>query len=72
MRWYPHVLAAIKAANPCLGPTQAVNLALLTSALLARRTCCLSEVARAYPTPAARRVARPDTACYIDSSGSPC
>lgn len=36
------------------------NLALLISAILARRTLCLMEVARAYPTPAGRRVARPE------------
>lgn len=59
MPWYPRVLAAIKAAVPGLLPTQAVNLALLVSALLARRTCCLSELARAYPTPARRRTPRP-------------
>lgn len=32
--------------------TQATNLALLVSALLAKRTTCLSELARAYPRPA--------------------
>ena len=59
MPWYPRVLAAVRAAAPFLAPSQAVNLALLTSAILARRTLCLSELARAYPVPAVRRVARP-------------
>lgn len=59
MPWYPRILTAIKGALPALAPTQATNLALLVSALLARRTCCLSALARAYPTPAARRVATP-------------
>ena len=59
MPWYPRVLAAVGAALPSLAPTQVANLALLTSAILARRTLCLSELARAYPTPAERRVPRP-------------
>ena len=59
MPWYPRVLAAVRAAAPFLAPTQAVTLALLTSAILARRTLCLSELARAYPPPAERRVPRP-------------
>ena len=59
MPWYPRVLAAIKTAAPFLAATQAVNLALLVSAILAQRTCCLSALARAYPIPAQRRVARP-------------
>jgi hypothetical protein len=53
------VLAAVRAAVPSLAPTQATNLALLTSAILAKRSLCLSELARAYPSPAERRVARP-------------
>jgi DDE family transposase len=57
--WYPRVRAAVAAALPFLAPTQASNLALLVSALLARRTLCLSELARAYPTPPVRRVAAP-------------
>jgi len=59
MPWYPRVLAAVRAAAPFLAPTQATNLALLTSAILAKRTLCLSELARAYPAPAERRVPRP-------------
>ena len=35
------------------------NLALLVSAILKKRTLCLSELARAYPTPKERRVASP-------------
>jgi DDE family transposase len=57
--WYPRVRAAVAAALPFLAPTQAANLALLVSALLARRTLCLTELARAYPTPATRRVPAP-------------
>lgn len=59
MPWYTRVHAAIKAALPALRATQATNLALLVSAILARRTLCLSALARAYPAPARRRVARP-------------
>ncbi len=61
MRWYPQVQAAIKTTLPFLLATQATNLALLVSALLAKRTVCLSELARAYPRPepAQRRVAQP-------------
>src|SRR5919112_4375020 len=59
MRWYPRVHGAIQAVVPFLAPTQATNLALLVSAILAKRTLCLSELARAYPTPARRRVAAP-------------
>jgi hypothetical protein len=57
--WYYRVLSAINAAAPFLVPTQATNLALLTSAVLKKRTLCLSELARAYPTPEQRRVAVP-------------
>jgi hypothetical protein len=57
--WYGRVHAAIQTALPCLLPTQATNLALLVSAILAKRTLCLSELARAYPAPARRRVAAP-------------
>jgi hypothetical protein len=59
MPWYPRILAAIKSALPTLAPTQATNLALVVSALLAKRTCRLSALARAFPTPPARRVAHP-------------
>lgn len=53
MPWYPRVQQAINSLLlPVLLPTQATNLALLVSALLAKRTVCLSELARAYPRPA--------------------
>jgi hypothetical protein len=57
--WYYRVRDAINAAAPFLAPTQATNLSLLVSAILKRRTLCLSELARAYPTPSQRRVAAP-------------
>jgi hypothetical protein len=59
MPWYCRVLSAINIAIPFLAPTQATNLALLVSALLKKQTLCLSELARAYPTPKERRVASP-------------
>ena len=61
MPWHPRVWTAINAALPSLPPTQAANLALLVGALLAKRTLCLSALARAYPTPAVRRVPAPKT-----------
>jgi Transposase DDE domain len=59
MSWYPRVRAAVATVAPFLVATQATNLALLVSAILARRTLCLSDLARVYPTPVTRRVARP-------------
>lgn len=59
MRWYAEVHAAVQRALPTLRATQAANLALLVGALLARRTLNLTALARGYPTPAVRRVARP-------------
>ena len=59
MPWYYRVRDAINAAAPFLAPTQATNLSLLVSAILKKRTLCLSELARAYPTPSQRRVAAP-------------
>jgi hypothetical protein len=62
MPWYYRAKAAINAAVPFLVPTQKTNLALLVSAILKKRktrTLCLSELARAYPTPKKRRVAAP-------------
>ena len=59
MAWYPRVRAAINGALPFLLPTQAANLALLVSAILARRTLCLWELARAYPAPPVRRAPAP-------------
>jgi hypothetical protein len=57
--WYNCVLNAINAAAPFLVATQATNLALLISAILKKRTLCLSELARAYPTPEERKTAAP-------------
>ncbi len=59
MPWYNRALSAINAAAPFLVSTQAANLALLLSAILKKRTLCLSELARAYPAPQERRVAAP-------------
>jgi hypothetical protein len=57
--WYCRILSAINVAVPFLAPTQATNLALLVSAVLKKQTLCLSELARAYPTPKERRVPAP-------------
>jgi hypothetical protein len=57
--WYNRVLSAINVAVPFLAPTQATNLALLVSAVLKKQTLCLSELARAYPTPKEPRVPAP-------------
>jgi hypothetical protein len=57
--WYYRAKAAINVAMPFLVPTQKTNLALLVSAILKKQTLCLSELARAYPTPKERRVASP-------------
>jgi hypothetical protein len=61
MPWYPRIYAAIQQILPALLPTQATNRTLLVSALLAKRSSCLSELARAYPRPAPeqRRVHAP-------------
>lgn len=59
MQWYCRVRDAINAAAPFLVATQITNLSLLVSAVLKKRTLCLSELARAYPTPEERRVAAP-------------
>lgn len=57
--WYSRIARSIAAALPALLLTQSASLALLVSAILARCTLCLSELARSYPTPAARRAAAP-------------
>ena len=60
MPWYNRVRAAINVTGPFLVPTQKANLALLASAILKKRTLCLSELmARAYPTPRERKIAIP-------------
>lgn len=51
MPWYYRTKDAINAAAPFPAPTQKTNLALLVNAILKNRTLCLSELARAYPTP---------------------
>ena len=53
MPWYLNVSAAVTTMLPALCPTQAANLALLVAAILAQRTLCLIDLARAYPTPSA-------------------
>lgn len=59
MPWYYRAKAAINTAMPFLAATQRTNLALLVSAILKKQTLCLSELARAYPTPEKRRVRAP-------------
>lgn len=59
MLGYCCVRSAINTAAPFLVPTQATNLALLVSAILKKRTLCLSELDRVYPVPEERRVASP-------------
>ena len=59
MQWYCRVREAINTALPFLVSTQKTNLALLVSAILKKQTLCLSELARAYPVPAERRVGSP-------------
>lgn len=58
MPWYRRVHAALERTLD-LAPTQTTNLALLVSAILAKRCLCLSELARALPTPQPRRVQAP-------------
>jgi hypothetical protein len=58
MPWYRRVHATLDALLD-LAPTQTTNLALLTSAILAKRCLWLSELARALPTPQQRRVQAP-------------
>jgi len=48
---YPDIVRFIKSLAPLLRKTQLVNLALLASAIILRRSLCLSELARAYTTP---------------------
>jgi hypothetical protein len=59
MPWYCRIREAINTAVPFLVSTQTTNLALLVSAILKKRTLCLSELARSYPVPAERRVGSP-------------
>ncbi len=57
--YYTRVRWAVNTALPTLRATQATNLALLSSAILIKRTVCLSELARAYPRSDQCRVPAP-------------
>ncbi|MDP9380510.1 MAG: hypothetical protein M3Q29_10255 [Chloroflexota bacterium] len=59
MPHYTGVLAAFNTAVPFMLPCQAANLAPLVSAILVKRTLCLTGLARALPTPKKRRVRSP-------------
>jgi len=59
MPYYDRILTLVKAYATTLRPTQAVNLALLLSALLIARSLSLSALARTYPWPTQRRVPQP-------------
>lgn len=51
LRWRTQVLGTLKGWLPPLRAPQRVNLALLVSALLQRRSCHLTELARSFPPP---------------------
>jgi hypothetical protein len=57
--YYGRIQSAINTAMDFMAPTQKRNLALLVSAILLKRSLCLSELARAYPIPANRRIQAP-------------
>lgn len=59
MELYPQLLPFIKELAPTWRKTQLSNLVLLSSALFQRRSLVLTELARSYPIPATRKVARP-------------
>jgi hypothetical protein len=59
MPYYNRIWRAVNTALPALRATQATNLALLISAILIKRTLCLSELARAYPRSDHRRIPAP-------------
>lgn len=59
MPYYGRIQSAINSAMGFLVPTQKRNLALLVSAILIKRSLCLSELARAYPSPEKRRITNP-------------
>ena len=70
MPWYCRVLSAINTAMPFLALTQKTNLALLVSAILKKRTLCLSELALHRAVGARvgageERVARPPGRCGV-------
>jgi len=57
--WYTRVLESINTAVPFLNFSHRINLALLVSAILAKRTLKLSALAGAYPIPEEHRVENP-------------
>jgi hypothetical protein len=59
LRWRTQVLGTLKGWLPPLRAPQRVNLALLVSASLQRRSCHLTELARSFPPPRGRRVPQP-------------
>ncbi|HEX2922568.1 MAG TPA: hypothetical protein VHS28_00895 [Chloroflexota bacterium] len=59
MGLYLQLLPFIKEIAPTWLKTQLTNLVLLASALFQQRSLVLTELARAYPIPAVRKVARP-------------
>lgn len=59
MPFYRRILPVIAACCPFLLEPQAINLALLIGALLAKRSLCLTTLAKAFPIPTVRQVARP-------------
>lgn len=59
MPYYGSIHSAINSVMSFMASTQKTNLALLVSAILIKQSLCLSELARAYPVPANRRVAAP-------------
>jgi hypothetical protein len=59
MKLYTQLLPFFKEIAPTWRKTQLVNLALLASALFQKRRFLLSELARAYPIPARRKVSKP-------------
>ncbi len=69
MRYSTRVRCAVNTVLPTLRATQATNLALLVSAILIKRTLCLSELARAYPRATFRRVHAPSMTCCTALSG---
>lgn len=59
MPYYGSIRSAINSVMDFMVPTQKTNLALLLSAILIKRSLCLSELARAYPRSKNRRTPAP-------------
>ncbi len=59
MELYPLILSFIKEIAPTWRKTQMSGLALLVQAIFRRHSLVLTELARAYPIPQERKVARP-------------